>query len=424
MDLSSIQDGNAPEQEEKPTIEYSAQATSPIANGEAKLTIGENSFIAATLFDTVELAFAEINTLSFSDYLVTVEADSGTYVFSRMGQWAQSFYDALCDAYSKALLRSLFIKGEPIVTARGDYSYTEKGIDYLGTAAVHVYENNVTALPSDLSARRVPLCFVTGMNKGDYELTLSLDTGESYSYRKLGYATTTLTSAVEKQIRALRERSLLAAKEIEPSLSTVEASQIAKLMPQGAALRFGQIAEISPSFVTALEKKLANTRAAEYYEAFKELSDPMQIHIGFRKNETAAKQTSADDDAPAPSLGPASSPAPNPSPDPYLLWLIAPSPDGQYAAVEFAEADSATFVYRTGGNFSDFARQLNRALEAIDFKREVIRMSDEEIRRPENADYYMASKRTVSLQLVRSSFVARIVHTSLEAWKRKLTEII
>jgi hypothetical protein len=147
-----------------------------------------------------------------------------------------------------------------------------------------------------------------------------------------------------------------------------------------------------------LEAKIAATRAADSYAAFKELCDPLRIWIGFRKNEAGEALP----------------------PDPYLLWLIVPSPDGQSAAVEFAEADSATFVYRTGGDFVGFARQLNRALEAISFKREAIRLSDEELRKPENADYYMAAKRTAALRFVRANFAGRVIHASPESWRRKL----
>ncbi len=110
-------------------------------------------------------------------------------------------------------------------------------------------------------------------------------------------------------------------------------------------------------------------------------------------------------------------------PDPYLLWLIAPSPDGNHAAVEFAEADAATFVYKTNGDFDSFAKSLNRALEAISFKREVIRLSDSELLKPENADYLMADERTAALRYIRKHFTGRIIHSSAEAWKRKLLEL-
>jgi hypothetical protein len=240
-------------------------------------------------------------------------------------------------------------------------------------------------------------------------------------------------------------------------MTTVQASRIAGLMLEGAAAPIGQLAAITPSFVSALEAKLKNTRAAESYGIFKEMCDPAEIYIGFRKNETGADSAGgqsitegmqsvfsgeaaavydgmADGATDADSEGSGyegsghddtgHDDAETVLPDPYLLWLIVPSADGQHAAVEFAEANSATFVYKTGGSFDGFARQLNRALEAISFKREVIRLSDEELRKVENTDYYMAAKRTAALRFIRSCFTGRVIHSSVESWKRKLMELM
>jgi len=58
------------------------------------------------------------------------------------------------------------------------------------------------------------------------------------------------------------------------------------------------------------------------------------------------------------------------------------------------------------------------------FRQDLTRfLTDEELREPDNADYYMAAKRTAALQFVRSNFVGRIIHASTESWKRKLMEI-
>ena len=357
-------------------VEYTAQAASPLVNGEVKIKIGKNGLTATALFDVVDIPFAEMNELIIADYVVTIKADSGDYVFSRMGNWCEPFYDALCGVYNEAVLRSFFIKDKPLLTAKG-------------VVPVHVYENCVVTLPPDLSARRIPLCFVSGMDRAGLELTLTLDTAESYSFAKLGYDTEPFADVVEKQIRILREQTISAAKVIDHSLGTAEASQIAKLTPKGAAAPFKRIGAIAPSFVSALEEKLAGTCACESYDVFKELCDPEAIYIGFNED---------------------------------ILWLIAPSPDGNFAAVEFATEDTATFVYRTCGDFENFAKQLNRALEAIDFKREVIRLSDEELKKPDNADYYMAAKRTEALQFIRKNYVCRVIHSGVDAWKRKLLE--
>ncbi|MCL2514116.1 MAG: hypothetical protein FWF08_09450, partial [Oscillospiraceae bacterium] len=271
------------------SIEYTAQAVSPLVSGEVKMTISEKALTAAALFDIAEIPFAEMNALIHADYTVTVKADDGDYVFSRMGNWRQPFFDALLGAYNGAVLRSLFIKSDPIITASGNYRFLENGAISKGASSIHVYENSVAALPPDISARRIPLCAVIGMDKGDHELTLKLNTGESYTFAKLGYDTAPFAEAVEKQIRFLRGQAASAVKEIDPTLTAAQVSQIVKLAPQGAAAAFGQLAEIAPSFTSALEEKLSSTRAAESYAVFKELCDPAQIYIGFRKNETTSE---------------------------------------------------------------------------------------------------------------------------------------
>lgn len=402
--------------------EYTAQAITPLVSGNVKLTINEKAMIVSSVFDIVEKPFTQIVEIKFEDYIVKVKTIEGDYCFYYMGQLAQSFYDELCKAYNKAVLRAMFINRKPILTAKCDYNYTEVTGQNLsrqsGFAPVHVYENCVVVLPSNLSARRVPLCFVNGMDKGEYNLTLRLDSTscqnicESYSYSKLGYETAPFELAVEKQIRALHEKTLATVKDIDLSLTVSQASRLAKLMPEGAAASIGQISSIAPSFLTALEEKIYNTRAAQTYKVFKELSIPESIYIGFRKNELIPEDTEESEDEESADVS-----------NSYLLWFIASSPNGQYATVEFAESDTASFVYRTAGNYDSFAKQLNRALEAISFKREVIRLTDNELLKAENADYLMALNYTSALKFIRENFVGRIIHTNIEAWKRKLLEL-
>lgn len=402
--------------------EYTAQAITPLVFGNVKLTINEKAMIVSSIFDIVEKPFTQIIEIRFEDYIITVKTNEGDYSFSHMGQWAQCFYDELCEAYNKAVLRSMFISSKPILTAKCDYNYTEVAGQNLsrqsGFAPVHVYENCVVILPPNLSARRVPLCFVNGMDKGDYNLTLRLDSTscqnvcESYSYSKLGYDTAPFELAVEKQIRALHEKTLAAVKNIDLSLTVSQALRLAKLMPEGAAAPIGQISAISPSFLAALEERICNTRAAQTYKVFKELSMPESIYIGFRKNELMPEDIEESEDEECADVSSS-----------YLLWFIASSRNGQYATVEFAEADTASFVYRTAGNFDSFAKQLNRALEAISFKREVIRLTDKELHKAEYADYLMALNYTSALKFIRENFVGRIIHTNIEAWKRKLLEL-
>ncbi|MCL2032788.1 MAG: hypothetical protein FWG96_05930 [Methanomassiliicoccaceae archaeon] len=404
-----------------PPIEYTAQAASPIVNGEVKMTIGENSLTASALLDTAEIPFVKMDTLEYANHNITVRTEKEEYVFSRMGNWAQPFFDALCEAYNKAVLRAFFISGNHILATTGDYRFIEGGIVFSGSKVpIRVYENCVVTLPPNTYARRIPLCFVNKIDKGEHELTLKLNTGESYTFSKMGYDTVPFTEAVEKNIRALREKSIAAVNNIDPSLSIAQASQIAKLMPEGAAVPMGQLAAIAPSFASYVDAKMAQTRAADSYALFKEICDATQIRIGFMKNSIGWRKADNSAEAADSSIDDAV-----PS-DPYLFWIIAPAPNDQYCAVEFAvQSDEhvATFVFRTNGNFQTSAENINRAMEAISFKREVIRLADRELKAPNYIDYYMAAKRTASLQYVRTSFVGRVIHSNPESWKRRLVEM-
>lgn len=430
----------------KQRIEYAAVAASPLINGEVTLEIDDGFLSIASLFETFQIAYAEINALENKDYLVAVEADCGRFVFSRLGNRGEPFYNELLKAYNEAVLRSLFIKGAPLLTAHGGYAYSEGSSNANGAARISVFDDCVAVLPPSLSARRVPLRFTAGVEKGDFEYTLRLDSGERYAFSRLGYDTVPFADAVEKRIRALRGETLSAVKEIAPALSAAEASRIAGLMPGGSAAPIGRLKDISASFVSALEGKIEKTRAADSYAAFRELSDPTRICVGFKRNEAESSNSagSAFDGLPGGNPlgalggflggnpmealgsmfgGAAAEGTQEENDDPFLLWLIAPSPGGEFAAVEFAEENSATYVYRTRGDFDGFARRLNRALEAVGFKRDAIRFTDEELRKPENADYLMASKRTEALRFVRGNFVGRAIHSNAQSWRRRLSEL-
>jgi hypothetical protein len=91
--------------------------------------------------------------------------------------------------------------------------------------------------------------------------------------------------------------------------------------------------------------------------------------------------------------------------------------------VEFAGAEgeaAATFIYRFDIPWPDFRIRLNMALEAIAFKREVIRYTDEELAAPANAEYRMANDRCEALRFVRACFAGRAIHRGMDAWRQQV----
>jgi hypothetical protein len=404
---------------EEKQIEYKAQTSSPIVNGDARMKIGKNSFIVTTALDVADVPFADIVSIAMKDYTVVVATDEGDYVFARMGELLQPFYDNLYKAFADAMTRAFFITGNANTSATGDYHFLDLGGNVTGSKAFfRVYETCVTGLTPDLGSRRIPLCFVTGIDKGSFEFTLKLNNisggSDSYTFSRLGSFTESFANTIDKNLKDLRDKTISNLKIFDPTLSLTQYSQLSKILPEGMAAPMGEIKRIAPSFFDAIEKTLARTRGGASYEAFKEICDPANICVGFRRGNFREDGTILN--AETGEIWDQN----EPMTQQFLFWMIAPSPNGNYATIEFAEKDTATFVYRTDGDFVKTATLLNRALEATSFKRDVIRMTDEDLKKPENADLYMAAKRTASLQFIRSRFAARVIHT--EAWKKRLLE--
>jgi hypothetical protein len=108
-----------------------------------------------------------------------------------------------------------------------------------------------------------------------------------------------------------------------------------------------------------------------------------------------------------------------------VIFIAAPkgTPAGGVAAVELAipeESAAATFFYRYQGAWSSFSRVLNRAMEAVSFRREVIWLDEDGINKPENAHYRMAIARTASLRLLRGCFIGRAIHRTPTSWQKEV----
>ena len=63
-------------------------------------------------------------------------------------------------------------------------------------------------------------------------------------------------------------------------------------------------------------------------------------------------------------------------------------------------------------------------MDAVKFQREIISLSDEELQKEQYAKYRMVLTRTPSLRILRSQFVGRVIHTSIESWEKGLLKYL
>ena len=383
-------------------LKYSGLLESPLLKGNVSLSVSEDGLLIIQPFNQIFLSHVNISSFVLQNYSIRIRTDNGEYVITRLGSLCDAFYKELYDSYNKKVLKAFFTEGTVLLMAEGGYSYSENGTLFEGQAKIHVYESCICILPPNDCGRRVPFCFIKDIKKESFKLTVTLVSDESFSFIRLGNNTDPFESCISDQIRKMRENAMAAVRLIDGSLNQMQLSAIAALMPEGAAASIGALQQVAPSYLLSLERQILDSRANETYSFLKEIGSPSDISIGM-KSQLAGEQTD------------------------NILWFVAPSINKKLAFVEFAlgeETAAATFVYKVNCNWDVFWRNLNRAMEAINFKREIIRLSNDELNLADNDIYAMAVKRTSSLRFLRSCFVGRVIHYSIDSWKNEVLKYL
>jgi len=385
------------------TGEYEGTYRSADAEFEGKITIGENGIGIVGTFDHDVIMYADIISFDIQNHAVRIKTDAGFSLISKLGLMCDAFYQELHSAFNKKVLKALFVDSGPVLVTAGEYSYTEGDLVSSGKAAIHLYKDCICILPPSDEGRRIPLCFVKGMNADTTWLEVSMDNGDKYRFIRLGYDLAIFKKTLEGQFAALRERTLSMIRSLCSELSPKEGLAIAGMIPEGIAAPVRDLSKVSDRFLEAMETRIEGSHASDSYVVLKSICDPGSMCVGI-KTELAGENN-----------------------DEGIIWIIAPGNTKGVAAVELAVAEdtaAATFIYRFDVEWDRFRRDLNRAMEAIDFKRRVISLTEEELRKEEFSDYAMAVKRTAALRFIRGCFTGRVIHSTPESWKRDMLKYL
>jgi len=368
--------------------------------GEARLTVEEDGLSCFLSLDGFKIKHADITAFDIINFRLIVQTGQGTLTASQLGAQLNPLYMDLYEKYNNKVLKSLFVNQVPILDVKGEFKYNDEGGSAEGSAYIKLFDRCLCILPPNENARRIPLCFIQSIEKGNYSFKLILNTNETYELFRLGWDTESFQNKLNESMEIIRKNAIAAALALDSTLDALQTSQIARLMPEGVAAPLDTLNIISPSLAQAVELKIKESRAKETYLHFREICQTDEILVGTKSNLAGEDQKD-------------------------IIWFVASKSkgDGGIAAVEMAlseETAAATFLYSFSGGWDIFGRKLNQAIEAIDFHREVISISDQELSTKENAEYRMTVKRTPSLQFIRKCYAGRVIHRTLDSWKKDL----
>lgn len=414
-----------------PIAEFEGYAECPLFSEVCKITLDKDGLTVTGLFNQLPVQYGELLSFSATDYRLQVNTVGGTIVFSRMGQELEWLKNKLQDAFNDAVTTAFLIQGEMLLECGCEYTAQEKENTHQGEAVIRLYEDCLCILPASENARRLALCWISGMEKTEYQLKLSLATGETYLLSKMGRNLDELQRLLTAKLRSLRENTFNWHKELAPGLSSMQGAASGSLMPLGRAADCGKLKALAPPLWSALETKVKESRMATTWPWFSALSGGTGLILGAlpppepedgEDPNTLQKQslTSASPIQPSEANDDGEEAETAPAP---ILWLIAPNKARSIAAVELALADNeaaATYLYRVEDSWDEFSERIDQALEAAGFRREIILLSEDKLSSPEHIEKAMLIKRSPAIQMLRRCFLGRAIHSSQERWLRDI----
>ena len=425
------------------------------AEGEAKAALDENYLTLKVDFgDPMLFSYADITGIVDNDYTVDITLTSNEKLtLTRLGYQYEDFLFQLFKLRNELLLKYLLME-ESLLQAgfEGQYSsISSNGQMKTGRCEIRLYETGLVLLPQKADPIRIPYCYISQISKGDYKLSIIDEFANKIEISQLGSNFDPLSKALLEAFNKMTIRTQENIKELIPEADPATIRKLASLMKDGRAAKRKDIELLSTEFWRRLTKKIDEANLKTEYEFLDSLSIKDQECVG-QKRGLMGNLTGS------------------------YTWLLFPLRDSnsnrlsntvameafnnlkdqenqkQQAATENEDTledkqlsennavatKGATYLFRImgqkeytqakdeelNGKLEDFIKSINRAMIDINFRREPIYLSDDQLDSTKFVQYRFAIQNIPSLRLLRSLFIARVIHSSHEQWKSNISSLL
>jgi hypothetical protein len=292
-----------------------------------------------------------------------------------------------------------------------------------GQCELRIYETGMVIITEDGNITRIPYGDLSNIRVEDYRLVVSTEYGEIYSFSKMGQELDKCNKIMNEALNKLATKTQMSLKELLPAYDSSTIRKIARLMKEGRAARRMDIEAVSQGSWSELEKKLEEFGIKEEYEYLKSISQAERMCIGVKKG-LMGDLTSG------------------------YIWFLAPifsdqpSQPGNAIAMEATSADGsgrATYFfkivepeqYAKYNNSEELKAEVDKALKrisrhllSVNFRREPIYLTDQQLSSPDYISYQRAVAKIPSLQELRRLFIGRVIHHSPEQWRAAVAQLL
>jgi hypothetical protein len=425
-------------------FQYVPSAGGATQEGACRVQFDEQNF-TLTPAAGVPIAFdlGDLDAVVAADYEVRLPLYTGSTILLRQfGKAYENLARELLDAYRKRAVQCLLLEDlQELERFAGNFSLNRGSS---GAAEFRLYKSNLAVLPTNSQSFQWRLADVDSIRFDENSYEVVLYSGpDQLSISKLAKRTEEFRAKVQAAISALATQSAQALHSKFPFLNPDQLQATAGVLREGRATVVAKLDAIHPKFSAALKVNAVDANLNPYFEELLKHTTAGQLYAGFKliRAEAEGPQESEGDVA-EPDQDTSDAPdADNSGPD-TLYWFFFPiaQKDGNLANLVAWEASSAsgraTYFFRLvdaakSSELRDASvreaalSRLNRVLAMLNFRRRPIYLADDELQMdPRFHRYAIAARRIPEVREVRSNFVGRAIHSSVEAWQSQLAAIL
>ena len=417
--------------------------------GEARATLDEKYLTLTVMFgEPILLAYTDIAGISDQDYKIDLFLTSK----ERLNLWGLGYQyeDFLFQLYklrNELMLKYLLMEEAPI-QAGFEAQYTKLDsngqVTQKGKCEIRFYESALLVLPQKNEPIRLPYCYISSISKQDYKLTITDEFSEKVELDRIGQNFDPVAKALSDALNKMISRTQQNIKELIPEATPLAISKIASLMKDGRAAKRKEIEQLSSDFWRRLTKKMDGSGIITEYEFLNSLSAQGEVCVGIKRG-LMGNLTGT------------------------YTWLLFPLVDGatkrfcnaialeafnngangeqsdseaeetnQNQEDEKPATTGATYFFRAIGRkeysqtkdedltkeLDSFIKNINRSMIEINFRREPIYLTENQLESTEYMQYRFAITKIPPLKTLRDLFVGRVIHGSQEQWKADVTSLL
>jgi len=373
------------------------------------------------------LYYSDIERLKGIDNQIEVLVYDGfRYVFYYFGSYYEQFLHNLVSKRNYQMQKNLLMLDKDYqkeFEASFEFTDSERRIIKDGKAKIILYRNSLVVTPQEEDFFNINYCDIEKIDfePGKFSLNILLDLGEKLTLTMMGGRFEELKSDIERLIEEMYQRTAEMLKEYFPKgVSEWTILQLSRVLKQGKATKKSEIEEISPDLWGVLQRIIFKRPDEESsqepdeerkaaFDYLLSLAGPENTYIGIRESFTSSEEE----------LKP-------------IFWFLVAFPKENAIASEVTnEEGHATYFFRikedgkpSPDDVKRKVKEINRSMQALNFRRDVIRASDDEIKSDKFSRYRVALRKLPYLNRIRQDFIDRAIHTSEESWRKEVQKIL